>query len=154
MEMEQTRIPSGVPGWGADLPKANRPGVPRERKVDKEDNGARWQAMDRQQPHMKIHKSIERPALTPVFGTACPPKGLSGFLRDQAYKLGEDKVSRWMMLMLADRCDMVESGMDELIFGPPTQTEEERRKRKNTVYGVGAGLGIAALALILKSRKK
>lgn len=154
MEMEQTRIPSGVPGWGADIPKANRPGVPRERQVEKEDNGVRWQAMDRQQPHIKIHKSIERPSLTPVFGTSCPPKGLSGLLRDQAYKMGEDKISRWMMLILADRCDVIEGRMDELVFGPPTQTEEERRKRKTTVYSIGAGVGIAALAMILRKSKR
>ncbi|XGC81430.1 hypothetical protein ACES2L_02890 [Bdellovibrio bacteriovorus] len=154
MEMEQTRIPTGVPGWGVDIPKANRPGVPRERKVNKEDNGAHWQAMDRQEPHIKIHTSVERPGLTPVFGTTCPPKGLSGKIRDQAYKMGEDRISRWMLLMLADRCDVVENSMDELVFGPSTQTEEERRKRRNTVYGIGAGIGIAAIAMILSKSKK
>lgn len=151
--MEPQRI-SEIPGWGIDIPKANRPGVPREKNVDPESNGVHWQAMDRQQPPIKIYQTIEKQGLTPVFGTTCPPKGLSGKIRDKAYKYGEDRIRRWALLLLADRVDMVESQLEEIAFGREPQSEEQRKKRKNIVYGVGAGLSVAAVGLFLRSRKK
>jgi hypothetical protein len=39
-----------------------------------------------QVPKIKIHKSTEHGQLTPVFGTSCPPHGLSGMIRDFGYK--------------------------------------------------------------------
>ena len=49
--------------------------------------------------------------LTPVFGTSCPPKGLSGVIRRAAYTIPEHKGGRWMLLMLGDRVDIWESRM-------------------------------------------
>ena len=47
--------------------------------------------------------------LPPVFGTACPPRGISGAIRKYAYTLSEGRTSHWMMLMAADRVDVLES---------------------------------------------
>ena len=49
--------------------------------------------IQQQVARVKIHKSIEHGKLTPVFGTSCPPKGLSGLIREvdvfsQGYRPG------------------------------------------------------------------
>ena len=70
--------------------------------------------IEQQVPKVKIHKSTEHARLTPVFGTSCPPRGLSGLLRDYAYTLSEGRLSRWMTLMLADRVNVVEDALEDL----------------------------------------
>jgi hypothetical protein len=43
-----------------------------------------------------------------VFGTAQPPRGLSGVLRRRAYLLPEHHTRHWLWLLLADRIDVLE----------------------------------------------
>src|SRR5688572_17882806 len=74
-----------IPGWGSDLDLARRPGVPRD-KAPGIGAESLYPDVEPQQPPHTIHKSTEHARLTPVFGTACPPKGLSGLLRDVAYR--------------------------------------------------------------------
>jgi hypothetical protein len=45
---------------------------------------------------------------TPVFGTAQPPQGISGLVRRRAYAIPEHRVRHWMLLLLADRLDLLE----------------------------------------------
>src|SRR5690606_1996769 len=52
--------------------------------------------------------------LTPVFGTACPPRGFSGLIRRYAYRFGESRLLHWALLMLADRVDVEESRLSTL----------------------------------------
>jgi hypothetical protein len=48
--------------------------------------------------------------LTPVFGTSCPPKGLSGALHKLSYrKYSEGRAAHWLLLLAADRVDAWES---------------------------------------------
>jgi len=47
--------------------------------------------------------------LTPVYGTAVPPRGISGLIRKAAYKIPDHRPARWMMLLFADRVDVIES---------------------------------------------
>lgn len=62
-------------------------------------------------PHSRIPPSrqpgepaVPRPP-TPVFGTACPPGGLSGIIRTRAYRHPDHEASRWLLLFLADRVE-------------------------------------------------
>src|SRR4051812_32177584 len=73
-----------IPGWGVDLDPADRPSVPRER-FDPEASGAHWDFPERQAEKWPRERSMEHQTLTPVFGTSCPPKGLSGLVRKYAY---------------------------------------------------------------------
>lgn len=104
-----------VRGWGADLDPANRPMFPKELPSDV--TTARGEVRDWQTPAMKVLMSVEHPNLTPVFGTSCPPKGLSGLLREYAYQFGEGTNRRWMTLVLADRVDMIESMVADAFRG-------------------------------------
>src|SRR5688572_26941776 len=97
-----------IPGWGADLDPRDRPSVPRER-LDLPATGAHWSYPDTQ-PAGYRERSIEHAKLTPVFGTAQPLKGLSGLIRRAAYeRFSEGRLAHWLLLVLGDRVDAMES---------------------------------------------
>jgi hypothetical protein len=146
-----SNLSSRIPGWGADLSPENRPGVPKEKKPP-QGTGAHWKIPERQKPDVKIHKTVERRELTPVFGATCPPKGLSGLLRNFAYTLPEGNASHWISLLLADRIDVVETiiidGMTFRAGNPISETgigvelKERGPFTKRRRLGILAALGI------------
>jgi hypothetical protein len=98
-----------IPGWGVDLDPADRPAVPRER-FDPAGSGAHWEFPERQPEKWPRERSIEHKFLTPVFGTACPPRGLSGAMRKLAYRRwSEGRAAHWLTLITADRVDALGS---------------------------------------------
>ncbi len=109
-----------------------------------------------------MHVSNEHPGLTPVFGEACPPHGLSGLLRDYAYQFGEATNRHWLTLMLADRIDIVESMVVDALRGRPDNYLHEKQwgrkaehvdARTRTLMVVGAAaLGAVALGVMLNRR--
>lgn len=108
-----------IPGWGVDKDYRDRPAVPAE-NFDPSLTGAHWRVPERQPERWPREKSIEHGMLTPVFGTACgPPRGISGAIRKYAYTLGEGTSSHWLLLMAADRVDVVESRLEALAQGKP-----------------------------------
>jgi hypothetical protein len=107
-----------IPGWGADLDPADRPSVPRER-FDLEATGAHWDIPEQQPEKWPRERSTEHGRLTPVFGTSCPPRGLSGVMRRQAYRWSEARTRHWLMLIAADRVDAIESHALSLVTGRP-----------------------------------
>ncbi|USX23013.1 hypothetical protein NHH82_12995 [Oxalobacteraceae bacterium OTU3REALA1] len=66
---------------------------------------------------MKVYHSVERPGVTPLYGTSAPPTGLSGRLRGAAYKLRENDIRHWLLLLLADRVNVVEGVAGDLRQG-------------------------------------
>lgn len=96
-----------IKGWGADVALVDRPGVPQETHPPTPvGNGTLG---------IPAAQSVGTPsaagplrAITPVYGTAQPPRGLSGVIRKAAYRMPDYKPRRWMMLMLADRIDVIE----------------------------------------------
>ena len=140
--IEQLR--ARIPGWGADLAPEDRPAVPRER-FDPTLSGAHWELPERQPEHRPRERSIEHASLTPVFGTACPPRGMSGVLRRQAYRrYSEARAAHWLLLLGADRVDVVESALRSFLTlrpdNPVTQTgvlSEVRRHGFSSRIGRG-----------------
>jgi hypothetical protein len=115
-----------IPGWGADLDPADRPSYPKL-QLDPNLSGAHWEFPDRQPEKWPRERSIEHQMLTPVFGTSTPPRGLSGAIRKAAYaRYSEARAAHWLLLMAADRVDVVEHALQS--FGtlrpdnPITQT--------------------------------
>jgi hypothetical protein len=97
-----------IPGWGVDLDPKDRPSVPKLQFQD-DLSGAHWEFPDRQPEKWPRERSVEHKFLTPVFGTAQPPKGLSGAIRRLSYaRYSEGRLAHWMLLVLADRVDAVE----------------------------------------------
>jgi hypothetical protein len=105
-----------IPGWGADLDHANRPAYPMERMPPRLDN-VHWTQPEDQPLNMTVFHSTERPGVTPLFGTSAPPTGLSGKLRGAAYRLSENDIRHWLLLLLADRVNMVEGIGEDLLQG-------------------------------------
>ena len=94
-------------GAGIDRDPARRPGVPMETEP-KPAGHAHWQTPQRQEPTAEVLKRANLEQLTPVFGTAQPPKGLSGTMRRMAYRIPEHKLPHWLLLLMADRVDVLE----------------------------------------------
>ena len=105
-----------IQGWGADLDHKNRPAVPMEHSPPRLE-GAPIAPPSQQPERMEIFVSPERPHITPLFGTSSPPKGLSGMLRRLAYKMTENDIRHFMLLLLADRINVVEGIGEDLMQG-------------------------------------
>jgi hypothetical protein len=105
-----------IQGWGADLDRKNRPGVPMERMPARFIHPHEG-PIEQQREDVEVFVSPERPGITPLFGTAQPPKGLSGMIRRAAYKLTENDIRHWLLLLLADRVNMVEGIGEDLMHG-------------------------------------
>ena len=113
-ERESIDFAERINGWGSDLEPRMRPGVPRD-KAPGLGGESLYPPIEQQVAKVKIHKSNEHGRLTPVFGTSCPPKGLSGLVRDFAYRFSEGQRPHWLTLMLADRIDVVEDVLGDLV---------------------------------------
>jgi hypothetical protein len=108
-----------IPGWGVDLDPKDRPSVPKL-QFRPDLTGARGEFPERQPEHRPRERSIEHKFLTPVFGTACPPKGLSGVIRRTAYrKYSEGRAAHWLLLIAADRVDAWESHLRSFATAHP-----------------------------------
>jgi hypothetical protein len=105
-----------IPGWGSDLDRKNRPAVPMERTPPRFIHVPEGQPVQQAQT-VEIFCSPERPGITPIFGTAEPPKWVSGAIRRMAYKLPENDLRHWLMLIAADRVNMVEGIVEDLAHG-------------------------------------
>jgi hypothetical protein len=140
-----------IPGWGSDLDPARRPGVPRDKAPDIGVDHL-YPGFEQQVPRHRIHKSTEHARLTPVFGTSCPPRGLSGALRDAAYR----RISRWLALLFADRIDVLEALTKDMLLGRPPNLVREmglrsewRHNRQGVIRkAVIAGFVVAGVAAL------
>ena len=142
-----------INGWGADLDPANRPSVPRE--LPSNVMTVRGDVKHWQTPRSKIHVSNEHAGITPVFGESVPPSGLSGLMRDFAYQYGEGTNRHWMMLLYADRVNIIESMIFDALRGKPDNVVRERGGVWAQPILIGAAaIGLAALlAYALSARE-
>ncbi|WP_338869132.1 hypothetical protein [Myxococcus stipitatus] len=95
-----------VPGAAADLEFSSRPGVPME-TIPHPLAGARA-PIRLQLSGVRVFKHAGRARLPPVYGTAQPPRWLSGLLRRAAYRIPDHRARHWMLLLVADRVDVWE----------------------------------------------
>jgi hypothetical protein len=148
-----------INGWGADLERANRPAYPMERRPPRLEGVHRHQPQD-QPLKVKVFHSTERPGVTPIFGTSAPPSGVSGKLRAAAYQLSENDVRHWLMLLLADRVNVVEGLGQDLarghvpnIFAEMGMRAEWQHNRAGLVRKVAVGTALAGVAYYLLRRR-
>jgi hypothetical protein len=130
-----------IPGWGVDLDPKDRPSVPRE-QLDPARSGAHWDFPELQEEKWPRERSVEHAFLTPVFGTSCPPKGVSGMLRKYAYKFSEGRAAHWLILIAADRVDSLESSVRSLAtLHPDNPITETGVLSEFKHHGISARLG-------------
>lgn len=150
-----------IPGWGADLDPADRPGYPKERMPARLP-GLHWNEPEQQVSSVKVLCSTERDSkLTPVFGTTVPPKGISGAMRVFAFKYSENDLRHWLILLAADRTNVVEGIVEDLAHGYVPNVFEEmgiraawKHDRKNLVSKAVVGAAVAGGLLLLLARQK
>jgi hypothetical protein len=146
-----------IVGWGVDANPQNDPTYPyRDRSED--DHSGQWERPTQQQPDVELLKSVEHKWLPAVFGTSSPPSGLSGSMRRLAFRWSESNWAHWLLLIGADRVNMVEGLVEDLAHGRiPNIPKEmgvpaEWRHNKGGFLkklAVAAALGGAVTALVL-----
>jgi hypothetical protein len=152
-------LSSKIAGWGSDLDPAVRPGVPRDKAPDVGIETL-YPDFEQQVPRHRVHKSTEHAKLTPVFGNVCPPRGLSGKIRDFAYGFSEGRLAHWLLLTAADRVDMVEEVLIDLtrlrIPNIPKEMglKSELKYNRKGVTKKAAVVGLGVLAFVVLSRRK
>jgi len=131
-----------IPGWGADLDPKDRPSVPKL-QFQEDFSGAHWEFPDRQPETWPRERSIEHKFLPPVFGTACPPKGVSGAIRKFSYaRYSEARAAHWLLLLLADRVDAWESHLRSfLTLHPDNPITETGVMSEFTHHGLSSRIG-------------
>lgn len=92
----------------ADADPQDRPGVPIYKPAGTSAPLSR-PTLARQSQTVPVLVGADVGGLTPVFGTAQPPRGLSGAIRRAAYRIPEHRAAHWMLLLLGDRVDVWES---------------------------------------------
>ena len=149
---------STIQGWGADLDRKNRPGVPMERMPQRLDVAGRSPVQ--QQEKVEVLVSPERPHITPLFGSSLPPKGLSGVLRRLAFKTTESDIRHWLLLLVADRVNVVEGIGQDLARGhlPNVMGEmgikaEWQHNRAGLVRKAAVATAVAGVAYYLISHR-
>lgn len=105
-----------IKGWGADLDRKNRPGVPMERTPPRY-TPAGMATPPAQEQRVEVLVSNERPGITQLHGAVQPPSGLSGMLRRAAFHYTENDLRHWLMLLGADRVNVVEGVVEDLVHG-------------------------------------
>lgn len=131
---------SHIPDWGVDLEPRERPAEPMERTPPRLP-GVHWDRPAQQRRTVEILHSIERPGITPVFGTSVPPAGLSGWIRRRAFRRSESDLRHWTLLLLADRVNVAEGMLEDA-------------RRSPRARAAAFGLAGAALALWMLRRRR
>ena len=131
-----------IPGWGADLDPKDRPSVPKL-QFQEDLTGAHWEFPERQPEKWPRERSIEHAFLTPVFGTAQPPSGVSGAIRKYSYaRYSEGRLAHWLLLVLADRVDAWENHLKSfLTLRPDNPITETGIKGEFTHHGLSSRKG-------------
>jgi hypothetical protein len=149
---------SHIQGWGADLDRKNRPAVPMERTPPR--LAVHGRPIPQQPRRMEVFVSPERPGITPIFGTSSPPSGLSGRIRRLAYKLTENDIRHWLLLLFADRVNVVEGIAQDLsqgkipnVLGEMGIKAEWQHNRAGLVQKAAVATAVVGLAYLLLRRR-
>lgn len=152
---------SAIPGWGIDADPKNDPTYPMRHVEDQQSRGLTWDRPAQQHPTVEILRSIEHNRLPAVLGTSTPPSGLSGMIRRYAFRRSESDWWHWLLLMGADRVNVVEGILEDLgggkvpnIPGEMGARAERQHNKEGLAVKVGVGLAVSAVLLtVLRNRR-
>lgn len=144
-----TKLPvdtASIPGWGVDADPSNDPTYPMRHIEDQRTRGLAWPRPVQQQPDVEVLQSIEHNRLPAVVGTSVPPSGLSGMIRRYAFRRSESDWWHWLLLMGADRLNVVEGVVEDLAHGKVPNIPAElgwRSELKHNPKGMAKKAGVA-----------
>ena len=154
---------ASVVGWGVDADKENDPTYPYRDRSRDEGLTRKWERPPQQRSNVEILQSIEHIRRPAVFGTAAPPKWVSGMIRRLAFRWSESNWLHWLMLMGADRINVVEGVVEDLARGkiPNIPAEmgvksEWQHNKKGLATKVAVTIGVTAVvaALIMRAKSR
>jgi len=160
--MEPTIDHTTVKGWGIDADDRNEPTYPMKNYTGDDHQRLGYERPDLQITDGTELHSNERPSMSAVFGTTVPPSGLSGALRRYAFRYSEGHYLHWLLLIFADRINVLEGIGRDITTGhlPNIYAEkgsglrwkyEPREMTKKLVITVA--IGITLFTLLRKKRK-
>jgi len=155
----QTIDPTTVVGWGVDADPDNDPTWPMRDRSRDDGPGLNWDRPALQEPDVEILKSVEHLRLPAVLGTSTPPSGLSGMIRRGAFAFSESQWGHWLLLMMADRVNVVEGIVADLGHGrlpnPLVETGIVPQSRsRETAIATAAVTGVAVVLLVGLVRRR
>ena len=106
-----------IPGWGVDADPRNDATYPMRDRQQDDSPGMNWERPALQTSEVEVLQSIEHNRRPAVFGASTPPSGLSGVIRRQAFVYSESQWAHWLLLMGADRINVVEGVVADLAHG-------------------------------------
>ena len=152
---------STIRGWGADANSDNDPTFPIRHRENLETRGLTWTRPTQQDSDVEILQSVEHNRRPAVIGTSTPPSGISGMIRRYAFRRSESDWLHWLLLMGADRLNVVEGVIEDLGKGhvPNIPAEmgaraewKHNKKGLVTKAAVVAGLTTATI-LVFRARR-
>lgn len=156
--------PSKIPGWGIDADVENDPTYPMRDIAGDDKRGLSWPSPPQQKESVEILQSIERNNRPAVFGTSTPPSGLSGMLRRIAFRYSESDWIHWLVLMGADRVNVVEGLFQDLgrlkvpnipaEMGIRSEIAQNRDGLIKKVAISGVVIGLLVIAMKRRSRRR
>jgi hypothetical protein len=167
MVEERTRIasartpidPESVIGWGIDADPKNDPTYPYRNRSEDQGLTKDWERPPQQQSDVEVLQSIEHIRTPAVFGTSTPPRGLSGMMRRLAFRWSESNWLHWLILMGADRVNVVEGVVQDLgharIPNIPAEMgvkSEWRHNRAGLVKKLSIAGAVTAVLVVLSRR--
>ena len=154
--------PATVKGWGVDADPRNDPTYPmRDRSAENKPAGD-YPMPTPQESGTEVLQSVEYEHRPAVFGVGPEPRAASGMLRRAAFRFSENDWWHWLLLLGADRVDMVEGLAADLGRGRVPNVPAEMgmpaawRHNRGPFLGRVAliSVGVAGLAFVLSGRKE
>jgi hypothetical protein len=146
-----------IPGWGVDADPRNDPTYPMRDQSQDHGLTRKWDRPPVQVPDVEILQSIEHVRQPAVVGTSTPPSGLSGMLRRGAFRWSESNWLHWLILLGADRINVVEGVVDDLAharipnipaeMGIRSELQYNKRgfaRKMAVIGGIAAAVGLIA----------
>lgn len=141
---------SDIVGWGVDADPNNDPTYPIRNQLGDRGLTRQWNRPTVQKPHVEILQSIEHLRQPAVVGTSTPPSGLSGVIRRLAFRWSESNWLHWLLLLGADRINVVEGILSDLMHAHIPNIPAEMGIRSELKYNkAGFAYKILMLALTL-----
>ena len=151
---------STIAGWGVDADPRNDPTYPfRDRTAD--DHSGEWRRPAQQISSTEILQSVEHKQRPAVFGTASPPTAVSGVIRRLAFRWSESSWTHWLLLIGADRVNMVEGLVEDVARGKIPNIPKEmgvpaewKHNRSGLVKKVAIAAAVVGLAFALAKGRR
>jgi hypothetical protein len=149
-----------VRGWGVDADPKNDPTYPYRRR-GADDHSGQWERPPLQDSDVEILQSIEHIRTPAVFGTSTPPSGVSGMVRRAAFRWSESNWTHWLLLMGADRINVIEGLVQDIGRGKVPNIPAEmglgaawEHDKKGVATKAAIAVGATAVLVLLLSRRR